>query len=270
MEQTSRAMDPRQSAELAPSAPAEVVFALEAERRAAGGGLVAFDADGTLWSGDIGMDVFDALLEAQGVREAAADALAREAAAAGIAASGSPTEVARALGRAWEAGRYDEPRAFAMMAWAFAGWHGDEVAAFALRVFERTRLRERVHASLREVFAWVERSRVETLVVSASPEIVVRAALRHVALPLADVVAMAPRIEGGVLQPELGAPAVYGPGKVAAIERVRPGVRLIAAFGDSGYDVAMLRAARVRVAVAPKPALREAAASLGDVFVLGD
>lgn len=255
---------------IVPVRPAELVEALDAALREVGpGALVAFDADGTLWSGDIGFDVFGALLEEHGVRAQAADALGREASAAGIAVSGTPSDVAHALRDAWQSGRYAEPRAFAMMAWAFAGWRVAEVDAFAVRVFERTGLSARVHASLREVFAWVERTGVDTLVVSASPELVVRAALRHLALPLTHVVAMAPRIDGGVLQPDLAAPPVYGPGKVDAIERVRPGAALLAAFGDSGYDAAMLRVARVRVAVAPKPALLEAAKSLGTVFVLG-
>ena len=43
------------------------------------GAALAFDADGTLWSGDIGIDAFEALLEKRGVRGLALSSLRTEA-----------------------------------------------------------------------------------------------------------------------------------------------------------------------------------------------
>ena len=41
--------------------------------------IIAFDADGTLWSGDIGIDTFEMLLAEGAIREAALPALREEA-----------------------------------------------------------------------------------------------------------------------------------------------------------------------------------------------
>src|SRR5690349_14780355 len=56
--------------------------------------LLAFDADGTLWSGDVGNDLFLELLAAQAVRQAAYPALVREAETFGIAYSGNAVDIA--------------------------------------------------------------------------------------------------------------------------------------------------------------------------------
>ena len=53
--------------------------------------LLAFDADGTLWSGDVGIDNFEALLEAGAVLPAAASALREEATACGLPLADDPT-----------------------------------------------------------------------------------------------------------------------------------------------------------------------------------
>jgi phosphatidylglycerophosphatase C len=83
----------------------------------------------------------------------------------------------------------------------------------------------------------------------------VRAGARRLGVPPQHVLAMDPVVDAGVLLPRLAAPPVYGAGKMTAISRARPDAVLLGAFGDSVYDVAMLRAARVPVAVDPKPSL---------------
>src|SRR5262245_49380326 len=73
-------------------APHALVERLDEElgRLASGGRtLVAFDADGTLWSGDVGIDIFEALMRVDGVREAARAALEAEARAHGLPATGT-------------------------------------------------------------------------------------------------------------------------------------------------------------------------------------
>src|SRR4051812_44953006 len=76
-----------------PLLPVDAIIArLEAERARKGGGVLASDADGTIWDGDVGVDIFEALLAAEGVREAARDTLAADAAELGLTVQGrSPT-----------------------------------------------------------------------------------------------------------------------------------------------------------------------------------
>jgi len=241
-----------------PATPATTVVArLEAALAQVAGApaMLAFDADGTLWRGDVGEDVFSALIAEDGVREEAREALQAEAREAGVAAAGTPTEVASALFAAYTAGNYDEERAFAMMAWAFAGWRLDELEGWVERVLHAAEIDGRVHGALAPLMAWAEHAGVELWIVSASPSFAVRAGGHRLGVPAEHVLAMDPVIENGVVLPRLAAAPVYGAGKMTAIARARPDAVVLGAFGDSVYDVAMLRAARVPVAVDPKPSL---------------
>src|SRR5690349_8697864 len=84
----------------------EILTRLDAAHDSSGGGVLATDADGTIWDGDVGVDIFEALLAAEGVREAALPALLAEAAAYGVAAESNPTAAARALYAAFSGERY--------------------------------------------------------------------------------------------------------------------------------------------------------------------
>ncbi|MCC6557362.1 MAG: HAD-IB family phosphatase [Polyangiaceae bacterium] len=250
---------------------------IERVARTGGGGAaaLAFDADGTLWTGDVGIDLFEAFLEARGARAEAEEALRREAEAHGVAAEGGAHEIARALYDAFNAERYPEDRAFAMMAWAFAGWAEDEVAAFAERVLEARGIDARIRASLRAVIDWARARGVDVVIVSASPRVIVERGVRRLGVAPGRVFAMTPAVRGGRLAPELAEPPTYGDGKVRALARAVPALAagagespILAAFGDSAYDAPMLRAARVPVAVAPSPRLAALAGTIPGLLVL--
>jgi phosphatidylglycerophosphatase C len=231
--------------------------------------ILAFDADGTLWSGDIGNDLFEALLLERAIRPEAHEALLAEARDVGIAAEGSATDIARALWDALLAGQYDEARAFGMMAWAFAGYSLTEVRQFAARVFAAKNLESRQHTFLEPIFAWARREDVQIWVVSASPWFGVEVAVAPLGILPAHIIAMRPRQRGDTILPGLAAPAVYGPAKPESLFAACPGKELLAAFGDSSYDAALLAASRIPVAVRPKPGLLAKANEVPDLLVLG-
>jgi phosphatidylglycerophosphatase C len=219
------------------------------------GAVIAFDADGTLWSGDIGIDTFERMLEKRAFKDDTAAALRREGAAHGIEFPEDATGAARALYRAYERGAYPERDAFQMMAWAFAGYREEEARAFGLEVVEAVGLAARLHPEVLPIVDWAKSKGVPVFVVSASCAIVVRAALERLALPITDVFAMTPAVESGVVAARVTGPVTYGAGKVEALRRGAGGARLVGAFGDSAYDLAMLAEATVGVAVRPKPEL---------------
>src|SRR5256885_1362526 len=68
------------------------------------GAALAFDADGTLWSGDIGIDAFEALLEKRGVRGLALSALRTEAQSFDVLLHDDPNDQARELYLAYQRG----------------------------------------------------------------------------------------------------------------------------------------------------------------------
>jgi HAD superfamily phosphoserine phosphatase-like hydrolase len=247
----SRASTPR-------ATTGEILGRMEAELARLPGAVIASDADGTLWDGDVGIELFEALIAARGAREAAREALAAEARSIGLDAGGDAPALVDALYAAYASDRYAHDRAFAMMAWVFAGWRRDELVAFCGRVLDAGRIESRIRPELRAIFRWAEERGVPAYVVSASPIAVVEAAVARLGLAVARVVAMTPAVdESGAILPRLAGPIVYGEGKLSALEEARAGARgaLLAAFGDSAYDAAMLRAARVPVAVTPAPGL---------------
>src|SRR5690349_3528847 len=119
--------------------------------------LLAFDADGTLWSGDVGIDNCEALLRQNAVLPAALAMLRGEASAAGLSLVDDPTAQARILYEAYERDAYPEENAFRMMACAFAGRREDAVRAFAREVAEATDLRSRLHAEITPIVDWAMR-----------------------------------------------------------------------------------------------------------------
>jgi len=230
--------------------------------------LLAFDADGTLWSGDIGVDIFEALVAAEGVREEARAALEAEAEEFGVRAAGTPTQVARALDRAVALDLYPEARGLAMVAWAFAGWEPQAVEVFAREVVSATGVERRVHQEVLPLLAWGRRRNVEVWVVSASPRAIAVAAAGLVGVPPERVLAMTPEVEAGRIAPRIAGPVTYADGKRDALRAARPEALVVGAFGDSSYDAAMLREAVLPVAVHPKPSLLHVAASIPALLLL--
>ena len=221
--------------------------------------VIATDADGTLWSGDVGDDAFEALVEEGAVREAAREALAAEAVEAGLDASGDANALVSRLLEGYRTGHYEDLRCYRMMGWVFAGWTPDEVRVFATRLQEKRGLSKRLHPEMQTVVRWAQKRGVELWVVSASPRFVVQAAAARFGIPPERVIGASAAVRDGRLASCLAEPLPYGEGKVHAIERDIGPSRLIAAFGDSMFDLEMLGRADVPVAVRPSGPMRERA-----------
>jgi phosphatidylglycerophosphatase C len=240
---------------------ADEVWARIAEAaRAEPNGVVATDADGTLWSGDVGDDLFDAFLEHGRVEAAALEAIRRNARDHGFSDAGTGPDVARRLYAAYREGRFPEPQICELMVWCFAGWTEREVAAFARDVVDGSGIEGRQQVELLRVLDLVRGAGIDVVLVSASPVAVVLEAAARVGFDRNHVVAACPRYEGGVMLADVDHPIPYGAGKVTRLrERIGESCPLVAAFGDNVFDVALLASARVPVAVRPKPGLRERA-----------
>jgi phosphoserine phosphatase len=239
----------------------EVWERIEAVARVGGAaaGVVASDGDGTLWSGDVGEDLFHAFIERGEVAAGALEAMRREARGHALSDAGSGAEVARRIYDAYVEGRFPEERVCELMAWCFAGWTRERVRAFAREVVDRVGLEGRLHGEVLRVLDRARAAGVETILVSASPIAVVVEAGARVGFDEEHVVAARPRFEQDTMLPEVERPIPYGDGKVTRLRERIGGRALYAAFGDNAFDVALLSSARVGVAVRPKPRLRERA-----------
>jgi len=252
--------------------PTELIERLEqAWTHRSGPVIMASDGDGTIWRGDIGEEMFLAALRREALHEVARQPLLAEAAAHGVAieAAAAAGEIGAKLVEALATGTYPEEPAFGMMAWAFAGWTESELAAFSDEVLDDFDFAGALRAELQPVLAWARKRDVPFWLVSASPLAIVAAAARRLGIPGDRVVAMEPALAGDVVQPRLAKPATHGEGKLTRL-RMATELPLLAAFGDSGYDAAMLRAAEVPVAVHPKAELRKLETELRELVVIGD
>jgi phosphatidylglycerophosphatase C len=239
---------------------AEAVIArIERELAVTPGGALAFDGDGTLWSGDVGDDYFRALLQHGDFRPQAVDAMRRDAVAHGLSPHGSGGALAGRIFEAYEAGAFPEEKMCEIMAWACAGWRRPEVDAFARSVVEGCGLAARFHHEALGVVEWSRWAHVEVLIVSASPRPIVEAAGATLGFGPVEIAAATPAYEADVMAPRVAAPIPYGPGKVKGVEECIGSRLLYAAFGDNAFDVAMLQSARIPVAIRPKMRLRDRA-----------
>lgn len=217
--------------------------------------ILAFDADGTLWSGDVGNDLFHALVAHRAIRNAANDALVHEAREFGIPPAKDAIDVAQTLFDAHETGQYPEDRCFAMMAWAFAGMSMPEARAFAMDVVKAANLEARLHRFLDPLFDWAKQEHIDLWVVSASPKWIVEIGVAMFGIPSDNVIGMMPVVENDVILPKLAGFPIYDTNKPRALQQARPQSILLGGFGDSSYDVPLLQMARLPIGIRPKPSL---------------
>ncbi len=237
-------------------------------------GVIASDGDGTLWSGDVGEDMFHAFIERGTVEEAGLEAMRRVAHDHRLSDAGTGPDVARRIYAAYLEGNFPEERVCELMAWCFAGWTRGQVDAFTEDVVARVGLDARLHREVHRVLALAREAGIEVILVSASPIAVVRAAGARVGFDEAHIVAARSRYAGEVMLADVERPIPYGPGKVSRLREHLASMGggaagpanltppLLAAFGDNAFDVDLLTSAAVGVAVRPKPRLRERAASV--------
>jgi phosphatidylglycerophosphatase C len=248
----------------------DVPSALAVIERAPPDALVAFDCDGTLWSGDVGEDWFIALIEREGLTPMASSAMRAEAEAhqINVEAARSDRALAEALALAMHAGRYDEQRLYELMAWAAAGRTSSEVDAMLRRLLDRSALEARVHPETMTILRACMRRGRALVAVSASPRAVIERALALLGIEATAVCAATPASDGELLLPSLVGPMPYGHGKVLALRAAVGDREVAAALGDSAFDFELLSLARLALAVRPKPALRARAGSLPTLLEL--
>jgi phosphoserine phosphatase len=247
-------------------APSEVVKRLEAARIESPNGLVAFDADGTLWDGDVGVDLFESALKKRALRDPAREALANAATSHGLASDGDANDLAARIYAAFTEERFPDEAIFEIMAWGFAGYSTGEMREFAIGVLRTNGLAARIIAELEPIIQWTRSSGVEVVIVSASPRAIVEPGVLARDFLATHVIAMTPATEGDVISPAVLRPTPYAKGKAEALRAYAGERAVLGAFGDSGFDIEMLKLAKVPAMVRPKASLLKRA---GEVEGLG-
>lgn len=248
-------------------APEKLVGELSAllGNSAPGSVVMAFDGDGTLWSGDVGEDLFHCATREAFLLPDAAPALREEAERYGVALGGEreANGIARRLMAAYQAGQYPERETCAMMAWCFAGRPLGEVEALARRVLVESDVSGRLVRELTSVLSWARDANVRCVLISASPRAIVEPAGKLWGFAPSEIAAATPRVEAGVVAAELVGSVPYAEAKLTAGKALFGSARWLATFGDNVFDIEMLKAAELGVAVRPKPKLQTELATLG-------
>lgn len=217
--------------------------------------VLLFDADGTLWKGDVAEDAFELAIHEDGIKPEARETLDRAALAHGVTLGATPALTCQNVFDAYRAGTFPELTVCELMIWCFAGWSRAELADLARRALRRTEHESRRNRSLVPVIEWARTERIRTLVVSASPRWALSVALAPLAFEEPDITASTSVFHDDKATLELAMPVPYGASKVTAARERLGGAHWLAAFGDSLFDFEMMAQAKLAVAVAPKPAL---------------
>ena len=227
--------------------------------------VLAFDGDGTLWSGDVGEDLVRAAVRESFLLEDAVPNLLAEAARYQIELGGArdANAIVQTLIAAYLAGHYPERETCAMMTWCYAGRSLLELEAFAALVLRDEDLPSRLHAELQPILDWCDRVGVRRVLVSASPRLVVELAGALRGFVPGNIAAATPATLSGRILPEMSGAVPYAEAKLSAGRSLFGDARWLAAFGDNVFDIDMLTTAEVGIAVRPKPKLEKELATLG-------
>jgi phosphatidylglycerophosphatase C len=248
----------------------ELILELDSLRLANEPTAIVFDADGTLWAGDVGEDVFHFATARGLLREEARAELDRNAKRHSIASAADPNRTALSMFKAYLDGKYPELEICEMMTWCYAGFALEELSELVREALLATKLRERVRRELEPMLEYARTRGIRSTVVSASPSPIVAAAAGLLGFAAADVAASQPKIASGRILPELDGHVPYAKTKCDAARGLFGSSDWLASFGDNVFDIDMLCAARIGVAVHPKPALLARLPELASVVLLRD
>jgi phosphatidylglycerophosphatase C len=188
---------------------------------------VVFDADGTLWRGDVGEDL---------LRYLTTENLLPGRAGAGVY-------------EAYEAKCAQDPAsAYAFAVEVMEGFDESKLRALCRDFFGR-RFLGRLFAFTRPVLAALAQKGFELWIVSASPSWIVDAGAEALGLPQGRVIAVHADVEDGRLTAHVQRPVPCGEGKVELLKA--RGLKPALAFGNGELDQPMLEYADRAVVVAP-------------------
>lgn len=208
--------------------------------------VVAFDCDGTLWSGDAGERFFDwELKDGEVFPSATRDRLARSM---------------RKRYAAYKRGEVDETAMCGEMVTMHRGISESTVMDAAVRFFDQFFVAQ-IFPEMRELVRRLHESACEVWAVSSSNEWVIRAGMRHFGIPEDRILAAKVEVSQGVIGDRL-IRVPSGSGKPQALGEV-VGKEIEAAFGNSRWDTEMLAMATHGFAINPNPDLESTAHERG-------
>jgi phosphoserine phosphatase len=203
--------------------------------------VAAFDCDGTLWAGDAGERFFD--------WEQRTDFIPQTLGAS-----------MRERHAAYRRGEVDETTMCGEMVTMHRGVSEANLIAAAGKFFDEFFVQQ-IFPEMRELVRRLQENDCEVWAVSSSNEWVIRAGMKHFAIPENRILAAKVEVEAGVATEKL-VRVPSGGGKPEALREVI-NTQIDAAFGNSRWDTEMLAMATHAFAVNPNPDLNLTARQKG-------
>ena len=249
--------------------PDELIGELERRLYEGRPSALAFDADGTLWSGDVGDDVFRFAVAHGRLREAARSAIEEQARSRNFETFANVNATAKHLFDAYVAGRYPEREMCELMTWCYAGHTVSEMRELVREALAATRHAHRLHTELAPVLDFARERGLRVIVISASPRITVEIAASAWGFEPKDIAAGTAHVSAGMIEPRMDGALPYAAQKCVAGRALLGELHWLASFGDNVFDVEMMLEAELGIAVRPKPALRARLRDIPGVLQLG-
>ncbi len=230
--------------------------------------VIATDADGTLWEGDIGDDLFLEALAHHPIGPDAREGLRRGALEVfGDEGPADPRELALAFIGAYRSGRMSIERICQLQAESLGDRPAAEFDALIETVAARVALR--IRPAVRVIVEEAARVEVAVHVVTGSLGIAVSTALRLGGLTHATAAGGTLVVRDGRVLPSLVGPIPLHGGKVTALQAAGAWPPALG-MGDGGWDSTFLRGCAVPLLVHPTPALLDAMVATAGVMILRD
>lgn len=217
--------------------------------------VLGFDGDGTLWSGDVSDDVFFEACRAEWLLDDARLSIEQALATGALTPASTLGQSALRLHQAHEDGLLPERLLFEAMTYCYAGRTATELTAYAATVLNSLHIEQRIRTHAHQLLDWARKAGHQCYLVTASPGPIVAVPARTLGFDEAHIIASSATNSLGLIGYSVERSIPYLEQKVLQLAERCPNRRLLAAFGDSPFDIPMLNAASIAVAVEPKPKL---------------
>ena len=208
--------------------------------------IAAFDCDGTLWSGDIGVDFFEwELTNDEVFPQPGRDILAKSM---------------RERYAAYKLGEVEETTMCGEMVTMHRGISESKIMSAATRFFDEFFVAQ-IFPEMRELVRRMQQNECEIWAVSSSNEWVIRAGMKYFGIAESRVLAAKVEVEKGIATDRLiHVPSGDGKPEVLCEVVKQP---IDATFGNSRWDTEMLAMAKHGFAINPNPDLEATARARG-------
>ena len=218
-----------------------------------------FDADHTLWAGDLGDVVARTAMNQHLLKRDAKEIVAEILTRSEGEATGEPNADALALMKQYFQDKVTENDIISAQVVCYAGWTTKELFDFALEIFDRE-FEPKIYEDIPKLHETLRAAGFDIKVISGSPQWVVEAAATRLGIDSKDVAGARAYVKDGIITAEMQKPVTYKDGKVEVMSQWVGDKQAFIAFGDSKSDYPMQERSKIRVAVNPRPGVRRYAA----------